>query len=46
MGEAITLPSVEDATLWDSYDAARQNLFAASQNGKPASRYSAGLEGG
>ena len=42
-GEEITLPSVEDATLWDSYDAARQELFAASRNGKPASRYSAGL---
>jgi uncharacterized protein len=42
-GEEITLPSVEDATWWDSYDAARQELFAASRNGKPASRYSAGL---
>jgi short-subunit dehydrogenase len=42
-GEEITLLSVEDATLWDSYDAARQELFAASRNGKPASRYSAGL---
>lgn len=40
-GEVITLPSVEDATLWDSYDLARQNLLAASQNGKPAVRYSA-----
>ena len=36
-GEAITLPSVEDATLWDSYDAARQDLYAASQTGnRPA----------
>ena len=42
-GEEITLPSVEDATLWDSFDAARQELFAASRNGKPASRYAAGL---
>jgi short-subunit dehydrogenase len=42
-GEAITLPSVEDAALWDSYDAARQGLYAASQTGKPASRYAARL---
>jgi uncharacterized protein len=44
-GEEITLPSVEDATRWDSYDydAAREELFAASRNGTPASRYSAGL---
>jgi hypothetical protein len=45
-GEAITLPSVEDATLCYSYDAARQKLFAAGHKGKPASRYSTGLEGG
>jgi short-subunit dehydrogenase len=45
-GETITLPSVEVATLWESYDAARQDLFAASQTGQPASRYSAGLEDG
>jgi len=38
-GEAITLPSVEDGRLWDIYDAARGNLFAATQTGKPASRY-------
>lgn len=38
-GESITLPSVEDAKLWAEYDAAREKLFAATQSGKPASRY-------
>ncbi len=38
-GEAITLPSVADASLWDKYDAARSTLFAATQTGKPAPRY-------
>jgi len=40
-GEAITLPSVADATLWDKYDAARSTLFAATQTGQPAPRYKA-----
>lgn len=39
MGEAVTLPSVEDASLFAAYDAARAALAAATQNGKPASRY-------
>jgi uncharacterized protein len=38
-GEAVTLPSVEDRHLWAAYDAARGNLFAATQTGVPASRY-------
>jgi short-subunit dehydrogenase len=38
-GEAVTLPSVADATLWDKYDVARSALFAATQTGKPAPRY-------
>ncbi len=41
-GEAITLPSVEDSQLWADYDAARLRLLAASQTGKPASRYRVG----
>jgi short-subunit dehydrogenase len=41
-GELITLPSVEDPTLFAAYDAARLALLAASQNGKPASRYRVG----
>ncbi|MDB5661249.1 MAG: short-chain dehydrogenase/reductase [Cypionkella sp.] len=41
-GESVTLPSVEDATLWDSFEAARLPLFAASQSGTPASRYHSG----
>jgi short-subunit dehydrogenase len=40
-GEAITLPSVADASLWDKYDAARSTLFAAAQTGQPAPRYKA-----
>jgi short-subunit dehydrogenase len=40
-GEAITLPSVADASLWDKYDAARSTLFAATQTGQPAPRYKA-----
>jgi short-subunit dehydrogenase len=38
-GEAVTLPSVADASLWDAYDAARSTLFAATQTDKPAPRY-------
>jgi short-subunit dehydrogenase len=38
-GELVTLPSVEDKQLWEAYDAARAKLFAATQTGKPASRY-------
>jgi short-subunit dehydrogenase len=41
-GELFTLPSVEDATLWDAYDSARGALFSGTQNGRPASRYRAG----
>jgi short-subunit dehydrogenase len=40
-GEAITWPSVADASLWDKYDAARSTLFEATQTGKPAARYNA-----
>ena len=40
-GEAITWPSLADASLWDKYDAARSTLFAATQTGKPAPRYKA-----
>jgi uncharacterized protein len=40
LGEAVTLPSVEDAAaLLAAYDAARVALLGASQTGKPASRY-------
>jgi short-subunit dehydrogenase len=38
-GEAITLPSVHDAALWDKFDEARTALFAATQTGEPAPRY-------
>jgi len=38
-GEEVTLPSVHDLALWETYDAARAALFAGTQNGKPAGRY-------
>ncbi|NBB11188.1 SDR family oxidoreductase [Pseudomonas sp. SLFW] len=38
-GENITFPSVDDENLWREYDSARGALFAATQTGKPASRY-------
>jgi short-subunit dehydrogenase len=40
--ETVTLPSVEDPKLWAAFDDARVKLFAASQTGKPASRYGVG----
>jgi len=41
-GETVTLPSVDDPQLWAAFDDARVKLFAASQTGKPASRYGVG----
>ena len=41
-GEAITWPSVADASLWEKYDAARSELFAGTQAGTPAPRYRIG----
>jgi short-subunit dehydrogenase len=41
-GEAVTWPSVADGGLWDTYDAARAALFAATQTGRPAPRYKLG----
>ena len=38
-GEQITWPSVADARLMETYEAARAALFAATQTGKPAPRY-------
>lgn len=40
LGEPITLPSVNDAALLATFVDAGAKLFAASQNGKPAARYS------
>ncbi|WP_295990976.1 SDR family oxidoreductase [Rugamonas sp.] len=39
MGEAITLPSVEDSGLLAAFETARAALFAGAQSGTPASRY-------
>jgi short-subunit dehydrogenase len=38
-GQTVTLPSVEDSSLWANFDAARLMMAQASQTGKPASRY-------
>ena len=41
-GKSVALPSVDDPQLWAAFDDARVKLFAASQTGKPASRYGVG----
>ena len=38
-GEAVTWPSVDDAGLWNTFDAARVALVGATQTGTPAARY-------
>ncbi len=38
-GETVTLPSVEDPSLWAAFDAARIKMMNASQTKNPASRY-------
>lgn len=38
-GETVTWPSVADERLWDTFETARSELFAASQTGTPAPRY-------
>ncbi|RYG93928.1 MAG: SDR family NAD(P)-dependent oxidoreductase, partial [Alphaproteobacteria bacterium] len=40
--EEVTLPSVEEESLWRTYDDARARLFAGTQSGRPATRYQAG----
>jgi len=37
-GESVTLPSMADTSLWERYDSARSDLFAAMQTSKPAPR--------
>ncbi|MOA46075.1 hypothetical protein D3C78_1685420 [compost metagenome] len=37
-GESVTLPSMADTALWERYDTARAELFAAMQTGQPAPR--------
>jgi short-subunit dehydrogenase len=41
-GETVTLPSIEDPTLWTNFDAARLAMAQASQTGRAASRYGLG----
>ena len=40
-GEDVTWPSLADAALWERFAAARAALFAATQTGTPAPRYTA-----
>lgn len=44
LGEAVTMPAVEDIELFKAYESARLALAAASANGKPASRYAVGKQ--
>jgi short-subunit dehydrogenase len=37
-GEPVTWPSMADTVLWERYDTARSDLFAATQTGQPAPR--------
>jgi short-subunit dehydrogenase len=37
-GESVTLPSMADTALWERFDAARAELFAAMQTSQPAPR--------
>jgi short-subunit dehydrogenase len=37
--EAVTLPSLPEHALWETYDAARMTAFAATQTDQPAARY-------
>jgi uncharacterized protein len=39
LGEAVTMPSVEDVELLKEFDEARTSLLISSQSGKPATRY-------
>jgi len=38
-GEAVTLPSVEDSTLWSEFDLIRNKMLEASKSSQAASRY-------
>jgi len=40
LGEPITMPSMNEAALLANFTDAGARLFGASQNGKPAARYS------
>jgi short-subunit dehydrogenase len=41
-GETVTLPSLEDASLWETFDATRIRMFNEMQTKRPASRYNLG----
>jgi short-subunit dehydrogenase len=41
-GETVTLPSLEDASLWETFDAVRIKMFNAAQTKRAASRYGLG----
>jgi short-subunit dehydrogenase len=39
LGEAVTLPSLEDKQMWIEFDELREKMFQAMQTNVPASRY-------
>lgn len=39
LGEAVTLPSLEDKQMWTEFDELREKMFQAMQTNVPASRY-------
>ena len=41
-GETVTLPSLEDASLWETFDAVRIKMFNAAQTKRAATRYGLG----
>ncbi len=42
LGEGVTIPSLPDATDWEAYEAARQNLIPNLSRSVPAARYRVG----
>ena len=45
-GETVTIPSLEDKSEWDAYDAARRAMAGKLSRTKPATRYNVGIETG
>jgi len=40
--QTVTLPSLEDASLWETFDAVRIKMFNAAQTKRAATRYGLG----
>jgi short-subunit dehydrogenase len=39
LGETVTIPSLEDKSEWDAYEAARRAMAGKLSKAKPATRY-------